>query len=168
MRILIVLQPGMLAAPADASAQFARFVEAYYAFLDAGIEIVLASGTGGHPWSGSPRSRDEGGNTLLARFSGDRSARENLANTLGLDQVHHEDFAGGFWIGPVGPIWRTREQTPAGELMTRFLEAGKPVGVLLGELDLSPDGAGDGLLIIGDGRQRTTTAAQAFLSALDH
>lgn len=166
MRILIVVQPTS-EAHADAGAQFERFILAYYTFLDAGLEIVLASGNGGYPWSGWPRSHDGGESGLVARFSDDRFARDNLANTLGLDQVHAEDFAGSFWIGPVGSIWRTNDETSPGALMTRFLRAGKPVGALLGDLDVVPEGAGAGLLIIGEGPQWTATAAQAFLAALE-
>ena len=46
------------------------------------------------------------------------------------------------------------------------MDAGKPVAVMPSDIDLSPKGAGDGLLIVGDDPKSSIPVAQALMGAI--
>ena len=142
-----------------------RFIQPYYAFRDAGIEVVLASRERGGPWMGWAH-HDEGNSEVLRRFKADRAARDQFNDMLELEQVYADDFDAGFCIGHPGPIWSGPQV--AGALIAELLRSGKPVAVIASNLDLAPLGAGDGLLIVGDRGTSSFLAARALLGALGH
>ncbi len=64
----------------------------YYAFKEAGVDIVLASPLGGQPPL-DPKSNEPANQTdLTRRFELDAAALEQLAHTVRLDSVHPNDF----------------------------------------------------------------------------
>ncbi len=80
-----------------------RFIGPYYAFRDAGAEVVLASPSGGFPWMG-PAADDRGVSSPgLDRFRADRPAREDLTDTLDLGQIYEEDFDAALCLGTPAP-----------------------------------------------------------------
>jgi putative intracellular protease/amidase len=83
----------------------------YYRFREAGAEIVLASPKGGQPPL-DPKSNELNFQTELThRFEADDAAKAQLASTVRLDNVRHEDFDTVFYPGGRGPMWiwsRTR------------------------------------------------------------
>lgn len=162
MSILIVLvsEGGEI----DIISGLSGFAQAYYLFKDEGVELTLASQLGGWPWPGLV-TRYPGATGSLARLAQDGAAREELADTLSLDQVCVDDFAGAYCVGLPGPIWRAEGEATIEAVLARFLRAGKPIAVLPSNLDLSPHGAGDGLLITGEATQSALLAAQTLLSA---
>jgi hypothetical protein len=91
---------------------------------------------------------------------------DEFSDTLRLDQVYADDFDAAFCVGLPGPIWRSEPKNPAGALIAKLLEAGKPVAVMPSGLDLAPRGAGEGLLIIGDDSNSSIPAAEALMSAI--
>jgi putative intracellular protease/amidase len=101
----------------------------------------------------------------LARLARDGVAREELADTLSLEQVFVDDFAGVYCVGLPGPIWRVAGEASIEAVLARFLRAGKPVAVCPSNLDLSPHGAGEGLLITGEATQSALLVAQTLLAA---
>jgi putative intracellular protease/amidase len=66
----------------------------------------------------------------VRRFRSDRSAREDLADTLALDQIVVEDFVAAFCIGLCGRLWTDEDQGVAA-LVREFLDVGKPVALSL-------------------------------------
>lgn len=167
MRILMILIPDEAAMPAKAPVlRLERFIGPYYAFRDAGAEVVLASPAGGFPWMGPAADDRAASSPALDRFRADRPAREDLTDTLDLDQIYEEDFDAALCLGAPGPIWEAERRCVAGALIAAFLEAGKPVAVIPSTLDLSLRGAADGLIITGDNAVASLRAAGALLGVM--
>jgi putative intracellular protease/amidase len=102
----------------------------YYAFKDAGAEIVLASPMGGQPPL-DPKSNEPDFQTdLTRRFETDAAAKAQLASTLRLDSVEAADFDTVFYPGGHGPMWDLAEDPTSIKLIESFLAAGKPVALV--------------------------------------
>lgn len=100
----------------------------YYAFKDAGAEIVLASPKGGRP-SLDPKSSEPDFQTdLTRRFEADADAMAQLASTVPLDSVSQAAFDTVFYPGGHGPLWDLAEDPVSIGLIESFVAAGKPVG----------------------------------------
>lgn len=145
------------------------FASAYYALQDASIEVVLASQTGGYLFldQSSTAAPDDVG--ALQRFQADRSAREDLADTIRFEDVDAEDFDGAICLGP--PEGGADPQLPAPKLPGRvcllvasLLDFGKPV-VVIPEC-LAP-ATGNGLMITGNRPDSPRHAANALIGVLN-
>lgn len=102
----------------------------YYAFKDAGAEIVLASPKGGQPPL-DPKSNEPDFQTeLTRRFEADADARAQLAATVRLDTVSQADFDTVFYPGGHGPMWDLAEDRHSIALIESFVAAGKPVALV--------------------------------------
>ena len=102
----------------------------YYAFQDAGAEIVLASPKGGQPPL-DPKSNETSSQTdLTRRFEKDAKAMAQLAATLRLDSVAQGDFDTVFYPGGHGPLWDLAEDNNSIALIESFLAAGKPIALV--------------------------------------
>jgi putative intracellular protease/amidase len=102
----------------------------YYAFKEAGAEIVLASPQGGRPPL-DPKSNEPGFQTeLTRRFEGDADAMAQLASTVRLDSVSQADFDTVFYPGGHGPLWDLAEDRASIALIEAFLAADKPVALV--------------------------------------
>jgi len=99
----------------------------YYAFKDAGAEIVLASPKGGKPPL-DPKSNEPDAQTEFThRFEADADAMAQLANTVRLDSVSQADFDTVFYPGGHGPLWDLAENKHSIALIESFIAAGKHV-----------------------------------------
>jgi hypothetical protein len=161
MRILF------LVFPRDAETRLLRLAllaPAYYLFKDFRADVVLASPLGGSPMASAGGQKAE--EQDVQRFLGDLTAREELADTLMVDQVVIDDFDAAYCLGLVGAIWK---QEGAERVVSQFLKAGKPVAIVPGtNVEISPLGAANGLLIIGDGEASPLRAARALIELLQH
>lgn len=102
----------------------------YYAFLDAGATITLASPKGGQPPL-DPKSNEADAQTdSTRRFEADADATARLATTVRLDSVSQADFDTVFYPGGHGPLWDLAEDTHSIALIESFIGAGKPVGLV--------------------------------------
>jgi len=102
----------------------------YYAFKDAGAEIVLASPLGGQPPL-DPKSNEPMFQTdLTRRFELDAQATAQLARTVRLDSVSQADFDTVFYPGGHGPLWDLVEDKNSVALIESFIAASKPVGLV--------------------------------------
>ena len=102
----------------------------YYAFKDAGAEVVLASPKGGQPPL-DPKSNEPSFQTdMTHRFEADPTATTQLAATLRLDRVAQADFDTVFYPGGHGPLWDLAEDKASIALIEAFLAAGKPVALV--------------------------------------
>ncbi len=102
----------------------------YYAFKDAGAEVVLASPKGGQPPL-DPKSNEPSFQTdLTRRFEADADAKAQLAATLRLDSVAQGDFDAAFYPGGHGPLWDLAEDKASIALIQTFLAADKPVALV--------------------------------------
>jgi putative intracellular protease/amidase len=102
----------------------------YYAFKDAGAEIVLASPKGGQPPL-DPKSNEPDFQTEFThRFEADAAAKAQLAATVRLDSVSQADFDTVFYPGGHGPLWDLAEDKHSIALIQSFVAAGKPVALV--------------------------------------
>lgn len=102
----------------------------YYAFKDAGAEIVLASPQGGQPPL-DPKSNEPDFRTdLTRRFDADAAAQAQLSSTVRLDRVESGDFDAVFYPGGHGPMWDLAEDRDSIALIESFLAAGKRVALV--------------------------------------
>jgi len=102
----------------------------YYAFKDAGAEIVLASPKGGQPPL-DPKSNEPANQTdATRRFEPDEAAKAQLAATVRLDSVSQAQFDTVFYPGGHGPLWDLAEDRHSIELIQSFIAAGKPVALV--------------------------------------
>src|SRR4051812_27999326 len=102
----------------------------YYAFKEAGVDIVLASPLGGQPPL-DPKSNEPSFQTdLTRRFEADAEATAQLAATVRLDSINQADFDAVFYPGGHGPLWDLAEDRDSIALIEAFLAAGKPAALV--------------------------------------
>jgi putative intracellular protease/amidase len=163
--MILIPENDASAAKSDPAVRLERAAGPYYFFRDADVEVVLAS-----PGGGSPLMQFAGGSSasteLMQRFRQDRIAIDEFSDTIGLDQVYTDDFDAAFCVGLPGSIWLPEHRHSAGALISRLLDAGKPVAVMPSGVDLAPKGAGDGLLIVGDNSRSSVPVAQALMGVI--
>lgn len=161
IRFLIVLATN----GADGEVRIISIAPAYYLFKDAPAEVVLASPSGGFPNLTDELRQTTHPEPSTRRFLADRAARDDLADTLRLDQIVTEDFDAAFCIGFSGALWRA--DNGVGHTLSAFLRSGKPVAVIPGRyLDIAPEGAAAGPLILGDNEASPLLAAHALLEVV--
>ncbi|MBR1220752.1 transporter [Bradyrhizobium sp. U87765 SZCCT0131] len=165
MRILMILSPEVAAAEdADPAITLEWAAPPYYTFLDAGIEVVLASLEGG------PMRMVESGNDAsaadIARLKQDRSALDAFADTLRLDQAYMEDFDAAFCVGRPELAWQSGAASSAGSIVAELLAAGKPVAVTPSRADPHPKGISERLIVIGNSVQAPVEIARALIGTI--
>ncbi len=102
----------------------------YYAFKDAGAEVVLASPKGGQPPLDPKSNEPESQTDHTHRFEVDAAANAQLAATVRLDSVAQADFDAVFYSGGHGPMWDLAEDENSIKLIESFLAADKPVALV--------------------------------------
>ncbi len=107
-----------------------EFASPYYAFRDAGAEVVLASPKGGQPPIDPKSSESSFQTDLTRRFEADTAAKAQLAVTLRLDSVSQADFDAVFYPGGHGPLWDLAEDKASIGLLESFVIAHKPVALV--------------------------------------
>ncbi len=107
-----------------------EFAAPYYAFLDAGATLTLASPQGGQPPL-DPKSDDPDAQTDdTRRFRQDPAAQQRLATTRRLAEVQAADYDAVFYPGGHGPLWDLAEDPKSVSLIETMLAAGKPVAAV--------------------------------------
>jgi len=87
-----------------------EFAAPYYAFKDAGAEVVLASPAGGQPPLDPKSDEPDAQTEQTERFAKDSAAQQALATTVKLDSVNAADFDTVFYPGATARCgtWRSR------------------------------------------------------------
>ncbi|MCW0210539.1 MAG: type 1 glutamine amidotransferase domain-containing protein [Achromobacter sp.] len=107
-----------------------EFAAPYYAFVDAGAKVTLASPAGGQPPL-DPKSDDPGAQTDdTRRFRQDAEAQRRLASTRPLGETQAADYDAVFYPGGHGPLWDLAEDPKSVSLIETMLAAGKPVAAV--------------------------------------
>jgi putative intracellular protease/amidase len=107
-----------------------EFAAPYYAFLDAGAQVTLASPCGGQPPL-DPKSDEAASQTdATRRFKADTAAQKALASTVKLSTLRADDFDGIFYPGGHGPLWDLAEDPASIALIEAMLAAGRPVAAV--------------------------------------
>jgi len=107
-----------------------EFTTPYYAFVDAGAQVTLASPKGGQPPI-DPKSEDESAQSdSTRRFSDDPQLQQKLASTQKLADVTHNPFDAIFFPGGHGPLWDLAEDAASIALIEAFYGNQKPVAAV--------------------------------------
>jgi hypothetical protein len=130
MRVVIILVTAQEQQAGTRPSRLGTFLDVYYRLLDAGAEIVLASTNGGYPWPDLAREDEDTSTPATQRFRQDRAARDELNDTLRLDQICVADFDAAFCIGGTTLSGAGGVAPPEAGLIARLLALGKPVAVI--------------------------------------
>jgi putative intracellular protease/amidase len=104
-----------------------EFAAPYYTFLDADVNITIASPAGGQPPLDPNSDTPDAQTEFTTRFKGDSDAQQRLANTTKLAEVKAEDFDAVFYPGGHGPLWDLAVSKHSIELIETFVKQDKPV-----------------------------------------
>ena len=107
-----------------------EFAAPYYAFRDAGADVVLASPKGGQPPIDPTSSKASFQTDQTRRFEADPAAKAQLAATQRLDSVSQAGFDAVFYPGGHGPLWDLAENKASIGLIEAFIAARKPVALV--------------------------------------
>jgi putative intracellular protease/amidase len=102
----------------------------YYAFLDAGAELTLASPKGGQPPLDPKSNTTDFQTEDTKRFEADEAANAALANTTTLADVNASDFDAVFYPGGHGPMWDLVNDAQSINLIEAFWASGKVVSAV--------------------------------------
>lgn len=104
-----------------------EFANPYYALLDAGANIIIASPKGGaapiDPTSDLPQNSTED----TERFKNDAVTQKKINETLALADINFEDYDAVFYPGGHGPLWDLAEDSISAKLIQYFDAANKPI-----------------------------------------
>lgn len=107
-----------------------EFAAPYYAFVDAGVQVTLASPAGGQP-PVDPKSQLEDFQTASTqRFDSDTQAQALVAKTVKLADINAADYDAVFYPGGHGPLWDLTDNADSIALIEQFLAASKPVAAV--------------------------------------
>ena len=104
-----------------------EFAAPYYAFLDAGVNVTLASPAGGQPPLDPSSDTPDAQTKDTKRFKDDAEAQEHLATTKKLADMKAEDFDSVFYPGGHGPLWDLAVDKNSIALIETFVKQNKPV-----------------------------------------
>ena len=107
-----------------------EFAAPYYAFIDAGVEVTLASVKGGQPPVDPNSAAPDAATDATKRFEQDSAAKTLMANTKPLAEVKADDFDAEFYPGGHGPLWDLVDNQDSISLIEQFLNSEKPVGAV--------------------------------------
>ena len=104
-----------------------EFAAPYYAFIDAGVNVTLASPAGGQPPLDPSSDTEDNQTKDTKRFKEDSDAQKHLANTKKLADMKAEDFDSVFYPGGHGPLWDLAVDKNSINLIETFVKQDKPV-----------------------------------------
>ncbi|PKG82373.1 type 1 glutamine amidotransferase domain-containing protein [Colwellia sp. 75C3] len=107
-----------------------EFAAPYYAFIDAGVEVTLATPKGGQAPIDPTSTLADFQTAATDRYDADATAQAKIASTVLLSSVNESDFDGVFYPGGHGPLWDLTDNTDSIALIESFLNAGKAVATV--------------------------------------
>lgn len=102
----------------------------YYVFLDAGVELTLASPKGGQPPLDPKSNTSDFQTDDTRRFEADATANAALASTLRLADVNADDYDAVFYPGGHGPMFDLVNDAKSIRLIEDFWAADKVVSAV--------------------------------------
>ena len=129
MNILMVLTSHDKLGDTDKKTGFwlEEFAAPYYAFLDAGATVTLASPAGGQPPLDPSSDTPDMQTKDTKRFKDDVDAQQHLATTKKLADITADDFDSVFYPGGHGPLWDLVVDNHSIALIENFVTQNKPV-----------------------------------------
>ncbi|WP_394192106.1 type 1 glutamine amidotransferase domain-containing protein [Pseudoalteromonas atlantica] len=107
-----------------------EFAAPYYAFIDAGAEVTLASPEGGQPPIDPTSTLADFETDATKRYDNDSAAKTLMANTQILSEVNASDFDAVFYPGGHGPLWDLVDNADSINLIENFIQQQKPVAAV--------------------------------------
>ena len=107
-----------------------EFAAPYYAFIDAGVEVTLATPKGGQAPIDPTSTLEDFQTAATTRYDGDDAAQAKIATTVLLSSLNESDFDGVFYPGGHGPLWDLTGNSNSITLIESFLNAGKAVATV--------------------------------------
>jgi len=107
-----------------------EFAAPYYAFIDAGVEVTLATPKGGQAPIDPTSTLEDFQTAATTRYDIDTAAQAKIATTVLLSSLSESDFDGVFYPGGHGPLWDLTDNTDSITLIESFLNAGKAVATV--------------------------------------
>ena len=107
-----------------------EFASPYYAFVDSGVELTLASPKGGQPPLDPKSDLPDFQTDSTQRFKDDELANERLAKTQVLGELNFSEFDGVFYPGGHGPLWDLANDSDSIQLIETYLQNDKPVAAV--------------------------------------
>lgn len=107
-----------------------EFAAPYYVFRDEGAVVTIASPKGGQPPIDPKSNLPENQTEATRRFSSDKLAQAELANTIKLSAVTAEEYDAIFFPGGHGPLWDLAVSPVSIALTEAFAKADKPIGAV--------------------------------------
>ncbi|MEP7731370.1 type 1 glutamine amidotransferase domain-containing protein [Marinomonas primoryensis] len=104
-----------------------EFAAPYYAFIDAGAEVTVATPKGGQAPIDPNSEAPDAQTGATTRFYEDQTAQDIIANTHLLSDMKQDDFDAIFYPGGHGPLWDLTDNTDSIALIESFLQANKPI-----------------------------------------
>jgi putative intracellular protease/amidase len=104
-----------------------EFAAPYYAFIDAGAEVTVATPKGGQAPIDPNSELSDAQTAATKRFYEDQTAQNTIANTQLLSDMKQEDFDAIFYPGGHGPLWDLTNNETSIALIESFLHAEKPI-----------------------------------------
>lgn len=132
MKILIVLTShGQLGTTGrDTGYWLEELAAPYYAFLDVGAELTLASPAGGRPPVDPASATAPYANDLTRRFETDAEAQAAVGATIPLRAVFPEDYDAVFYPGGHGVMWDLAEEPDSITILEEFSRTGRPTALV--------------------------------------
>lgn len=107
-----------------------EFAAPYYAFIDAGVEVTLATPMGGQAPIDPTSELSDFQTEATHRFERDDVANSKIANTVKLSSINASDFNAVFYPGGHGPLWDLTHDTHSIDLIEQFILSHKPVAAV--------------------------------------
>jgi putative intracellular protease/amidase len=107
-----------------------EFAAPYYAFIDAGVEVILATPQGGQAPIDPTSTLEDFQTSATVRYYADEVAQSKVATTVKLSSLNAGDFDSVFYPGGHGPLWDLTDNTDSIALIENFLKAGKAVATV--------------------------------------
>ncbi|MDR3443548.1 MAG: type 1 glutamine amidotransferase domain-containing protein [Legionella sp.] len=107
-----------------------EFAAPYFVFLDAGVELTLASPKGGQPPVDPKSDLPENQTPAMERFKKNKVAQKALSQTAKLADMKANDFDTVFYVGGHGPLWDLAESSVSINLIESFYNSGKPIALV--------------------------------------
>lgn len=107
-----------------------EFAAPYYTFIDAGVEVTLATPRGGQAPIDPTSTLEDFQTEATERYDADEVAQAKIATTVELSSLNAENFDGVFYPGGHGPLWDLTDNADSITLIESFLTAGKAVATV--------------------------------------
>ena len=107
-----------------------EFAAPYYAFLDSGADVTLASPAGGQPPIDPKSELPDFQTPSTDRFNSDEAIQAKLSATRKLTEINASDYDAVFYPGGHGPLWDLTENATSIQLIGQFLQEQKPVAAV--------------------------------------